>query len=77
MPSQTCTWAGSNAGIGMQMDSYTFSFPSIGEEEGEQSLKVQLVPILDLINHANKPNIVLSRHHESSSYVATAVRPIR
>ena len=62
----------------MQMDSYSFSFPSDGEEdEEEENLKVQLVPLLDLINHGNKPNIVLSRHQESSSYVATAVRPIR
>ncbi|BDA45092.1 hypothetical protein COCOBI_06-5720 [Coccomyxa sp. Obi] len=58
------------------MDSYSFSFPSDGEEEGEHP-KVQLVPLLDLINHGDKPNIVLSRHPESSSYVATAVRPIR
>lgn len=41
------------------MDSYSFSFPSDGEEE-EESLKVQLVPVLDLINHGDEPNIVLS-----------------
>lgn len=62
--------------MAVQMDSYSFSFPSDGEEE-EESLKVQLVPVLDLINHGDEPNIVLSRHQESSSYVATAVSPIR
>ncbi|CAL8469163.1 g8704 [Coccomyxa elongata] len=43
------------------MDSYTFSFPSHDEEEGE-SPRVQMVPVLDLMNHADEPNVVLSRH---------------
>ncbi|BDA45093.1 hypothetical protein COCOBI_06-5730 [Coccomyxa sp. Obi] len=55
------------------MDSYSFNFPN----DGDDILRVQLVPLLDLINHGDEPNIALSRDQESSSYVATALRPIR
>lgn len=57
----------------LQMDSYSFNFP----DDGDETLRMQLVPILDLINHGDRPNAALSRDQESSSYVAIALRPIR
>ncbi|CAL8469162.1 g8703 [Coccomyxa elongata] len=55
------------------MDSYSFNFPN----DGDDILRVQLVPLLDLINHGDDTNIALSRDQGSSSYVATALRPIK
>ncbi len=55
------------------MDSYSFNFPN----DSDEILRVQLVPLLDLINHGDEPNVALGRDKDSSSYVATALRPIR
>ncbi len=57
----------------MQLDSYSFAFPS--DHTGEA--KRVLLPLIDLINHHGDPNVELRRDQESSSYVVSAVRPIR
>ena len=57
-----------------QFDSYSFSFP---DKDDSDTYRVQLVPLLDIINHADEPNVALSKDHLASSYVARALRPIR
>lgn len=56
----------------MQLDSYSFSFPT----DGEEARRV-LLPLLDLINHDGQGNTLVTRHLESRTYRATALRPIR
>ncbi|CAL8469166.1 g8707 [Coccomyxa elongata] len=55
------------------LDSYSFAFPS--DHTGEA--KRVLLPLIDLINHHGDPNVELRRDQESSSYVVSALRPIR
>ena len=57
----------------MQLDSYSFAFPS--DHTGEA--KRVLLPLIDLINHHGDPNVELRRDKDSSSYVVIALRPIR
>lgn len=72
-PPLICLFGCAQGWVCLQMDSYSFNFPN----DGDEILRVQLVPLLDLINHGDDPNIALSRDQDSSSYVATALRPIR
>ena len=43
-----------------QFDSYSVSFP---DEDDSDTYRVQLVPLLDIINHADEPNMALSKDH--------------